>query len=87
MFRLEGVQGDLDAIFKDDDSDGLRRFWISDIGPGDAYRRPAVTYTQRTRASLYQVRWFQNSKFVASASRGWVLWCIGRMPMPLRPEF
>lgn len=54
--KLAGAPGNLDAVFSDADGDGLRRFWISDIGPGDTWRLPAVTYVQRTRLGLYQVR-------------------------------
>ena len=56
VFKLEGVEGDLNAIFSDADKDGLRRLWISDIGPGDTFHIPAVTFVQRTRPGLYQVR-------------------------------
>jgi hypothetical protein len=55
-FKLENAPADLDAVFSDADNDGLKRFWISDIGPGDTYRLPSVTYVKRTRPGLYQVR-------------------------------
>ena len=47
LLKLEGVEGDLDAIFNDPDGDGRRLYWISDIGPGDEYRIPAVTHFAR----------------------------------------
>lgn len=48
-FYLEGVEGDLDALFGDADGDGRRRFWISDIGPGDTFRIPTVISATRPR--------------------------------------
>ncbi len=54
-FELGGVEGDLDAIFADFDGDGRRQFWISDIGPGDDFRIPAVTYVKRTMPNVYEV--------------------------------
>ena len=44
---LDGASGNLDDIFTDADGDGRRLYWISDIGPGDTYRIPAVTYYAR----------------------------------------
>ncbi len=55
-FALEGVEGDLDAIFADADGDGRRLYWISDIGPGDTYRIPALTYVERVGPHLYRVQ-------------------------------
>lgn len=42
--QLEGMEGDLDAVFGDADGDGRRRYWISDIGPGDRYRIPQAIW-------------------------------------------
>lgn len=46
-FVLETAGGDLDAIFQDNDGDGRRVYWISDIGPGDTVRVPSVTWYRR----------------------------------------
>jgi len=45
--ELEGVDGDLGAIFRDVDGDSRRLYWISDIGPGDTFRIPTTTYYAR----------------------------------------
>jgi hypothetical protein len=47
--QLEGVDGDLEAIFRDADGDSRRQYWISDIGPGDTFRIPTTTYWERVR--------------------------------------
>jgi hypothetical protein len=56
VFKLENVTGDLETIFGDKDGDGLRRFWISDIGPGDTFRLPATTYVERQGNGQYRVQ-------------------------------
>jgi hypothetical protein len=56
VFKLADAPADLDTVFADSDKDGLKRFWISDIGPGDTYRLPSVTHVKRTRPGLYQVQ-------------------------------
>ena len=45
--QLEGVDGELGAIFRDVDGDGRRLYWISDIGPGDMFRIPTTTHYAR----------------------------------------
>ena len=55
-FELDGVEGDLEAIFADTDGDGRRVYWISDIGPGDTFRIPATTYAERVEPGRYEVR-------------------------------
>jgi len=45
--KLEGVDADLDETFRDANGDGRRQYWISDIGPGDTFRIPTVTYCMR----------------------------------------
>jgi len=45
--RLGNVDADLEATFGDKDGDGRRRYWICDIGPGDAFRLPSTTYYSR----------------------------------------
>jgi len=45
---LEGVDGDLAAVYADVNGDGRRQCWISDIGPGDEVRLPNVTFLSRT---------------------------------------
>jgi len=52
-FTLEGLDGELAQIYADADGDGRRRFWISDIGPGDTCRIPNITQIQRLRPGLY----------------------------------
>ncbi|GEM_PF-764627 len=54
-FTVEGAQQPLDAIFTDPDGDGRRQFWVSDIGPGDGWRLPAVTFVERVRPNFYRV--------------------------------
>ncbi len=44
---LEGVEGDLSAIFNDRNGDGRAQYWVSDIGPGDTFRLPVTTYYSR----------------------------------------
>ncbi len=46
-FVLEGVEGNLGAVFTDADGDGRALYWISDIGPGDEYIIKSVTSVQR----------------------------------------
>ena len=55
-FKLEGVEGDLEGIFKDLDGDGRRLYWISDIGPGDTCRIPAATYVSRAGPGVYELQ-------------------------------
>jgi len=55
-FTVEGVEGDLNEIFTDGDGDGRKLYWVSDIGPGDSYRIPAITYVERRGPHLYQVQ-------------------------------
>lgn len=55
-FTIEGAQQPLDAIFTDPDGDGRRQYWISDIGPGDEWRIPTVTWIERAQDNLYRVR-------------------------------
>jgi len=38
---------DLAAAFTDPDRDGRRLYWLSDLGPGDAFRLPAITHYSR----------------------------------------
>lgn len=54
-FTLEGVKGDLEAIYRDVDGDGRKQLWISDAGPGDTFRVPAITHVSRVRPNLYRV--------------------------------
>jgi len=54
--RLEGVSGDLRAIFTDADGDGRRLYWISDLGPGDTWRLPTATWIKRQGPGLYEVQ-------------------------------
>jgi len=61
-FGLEGVEGELDEIFVDFDGDGRRLYWVSDIGPGDTYRIPTVTYVERESPHLYRVRTMTNAE-------------------------
>lgn len=56
QFKLERVEGDLATIFGDKDGDGLKRFWISDIGPGDTFRIPTMTYAERVGPGQYRVQ-------------------------------
>jgi hypothetical protein len=46
-FTLDSDGADLDAVFADDDGDGRRLYWISEVGPGDAYFMPRTTHFQR----------------------------------------
>lgn len=46
-FALEGVEGDLGAVFADADGDGRALYWVSDIGPGDNYIIKSVTSVQK----------------------------------------
>jgi hypothetical protein len=55
VFSVEGAEEPLDEIFADPDGDGRRQFWISDVGPGDTWRLPAVTFVERVRDNVYQV--------------------------------
>ncbi|MGI5818046.1 MAG: heparinase II/III domain-containing protein [Armatimonadota bacterium] len=55
VFTVEGADRPLDEIFTDVDGDGRRQFWVSDIGPGDTWRLPAVTFVERVRPNLYRV--------------------------------
>ena len=55
-FALEQVTGDLATVFSDKDGDGLKRFWVSDIGPGDTFRLPATTYVERIGPGQYRVQ-------------------------------
>jgi hypothetical protein len=55
VFTVEGAEQPLDEIFTDPDGDGRRQFWVSDIGPGDDWRLPAVTFVKRLRDNLYRV--------------------------------
>jgi len=55
-FTVEGVEGDLNEIFADLDGDGRRLYWVSDIGPGDSYRIPTITYVERRGPHLYRVQ-------------------------------
>jgi hypothetical protein len=55
VFTVEGAQQPLDEIFTDVDGDGRRQFWVSDVGPGDTWRLPAVTFVERVRPNLYRV--------------------------------
>ncbi|NPV46453.1 MAG: hypothetical protein HPY69_05825 [Armatimonadetes bacterium] len=54
--RLEGAAGDLAEVFADADGDGRRVYWISDIGPGDTWRLPSVTWLQRQASGTYAVQ-------------------------------
>ncbi|MEN6404178.1 MAG: hypothetical protein ABFD94_19710, partial [Armatimonadia bacterium] len=56
VFKLEKVDGELATIFSDADGDGLKRFWISDIGPGDNFRIPTITHVERAGNGTYRVR-------------------------------
>ncbi len=47
-FRVDTAGRDPGAVFRPDTSDGRRIYWISDVGPGDTCRIPAVTYYART---------------------------------------
>ncbi len=47
QYVLQGVEGSLEEVFTDADGDGRRLFWISNVGPGDAYRIPTSTYYAR----------------------------------------
>ncbi len=67
-FKLEGVQGDLEAIFRDYDGDGRRQFWISDIGPGDTFRIPVTTYVARVRPGVYEVQMGTEVRLTVPAS-------------------
>jgi len=53
---LEGASGDLAAIYTDADGDGRRVYWISDIGPGDTWRLPSVTWIERRAPGVYAVQ-------------------------------
>lgn len=55
VFTVEGAQASLDAIFADLDGDGRGQFWVSDIGPGDTWRVPTVTFIERAQDNLYRV--------------------------------
>jgi len=55
-FKLERVEGDLATLFGDKDGDGLARFWISDIGPGDTFRIPTTTYVERIAPGQFRVQ-------------------------------
>ncbi len=65
-FRIESINGDaytvaaneasLNAAFSDPDGDGRRQYWISDIGPGDTYRIPSVTWVKRLDGGTYHVK-------------------------------
>lgn len=55
VFTVEGAERPLDEIFADPDGDGRRQFWIGDIGAGDEWRLPAVTFLERVRPDLYRV--------------------------------
>jgi hypothetical protein len=52
---LEGATGDLAQAFTDADGDGRRLYWISDIGPGDGWRLPSVTWLKRRAGGVYDV--------------------------------
>lgn len=54
--KLEGVTGDLSAIFTDADGDGRRLYWISDLGPGDTWRLPTATWIKRQGPGLYEAQ-------------------------------
>ncbi len=54
-FTVEGAENPLDEVFADLDGDGRRQFWVSDIGPGDTWRVPTVTYVERAQPNLYRV--------------------------------
>ncbi len=55
VFTVEGAQASLDETFADLDGDGRRQFWVSDIGPGDTWRVPTVTFVERAQDNLYRV--------------------------------
>jgi len=38
--------------FMPPDRDGRRLYWLSDLGPGDGFRLPAVTHYSRRDAPL-----------------------------------
>ncbi|MDH7569164.1 MAG: hypothetical protein QHJ73_06215, partial [Armatimonadota bacterium] len=56
-FRIKGVEKDtfllesggaaLESVFTDADGDGRRRYWISDVGPGDRARIPSAVWVSR----------------------------------------
>lgn len=52
---LESNGADLATCFKDTDGDGRRQLWISDIGPGDAFKLPVTTFVKRVAPNEYQV--------------------------------
>ncbi|MCD6362201.1 MAG: hypothetical protein J7M38_15185, partial [Armatimonadetes bacterium] len=47
VFTLDDAPADLDTFFTDDDGDGRRLYWISDVRPGDVCRIPAAAWFQR----------------------------------------
>jgi len=54
--KLEGVTGDLSQVFTDADGDGRRVYWLSDLGPGDTWRLPSVTWLRRQAPGVYDVQ-------------------------------
>ncbi|MCD6362113.1 MAG: heparinase II/III family protein [Armatimonadetes bacterium] len=55
VFTLDGVEGDLDAVYTDADGDGRRRFWIGDVGPGDWCRLVNVVRVRRVGGGTFEV--------------------------------
>jgi hypothetical protein len=56
QFKLEQPDKPLAETYIDADGDGRRQLWISDLGPGDTYRIPAMTWVQRAAPGVYKVQ-------------------------------
>ena len=65
QLKLEKPDKPLAEIYTDADGDGRRQLWISDLGPGDRFRIPSMTWAQRTGAGPYQVQTMTQAEVVA----------------------